>query len=596
MGEMSKVKHEEIIKRMTLEEKAFLMSGKNTWESKDYPKHNIPSIWMSDGPHGIRKQAGAADHIGLNESIKATCYPTAATMANAWDEELGEELGRNLGEEAAVQEVNILLGPGLNIKRSPLCGRNFEYFSEDPYLAGKMAASYIRGIQANGISACPKHFAVNSQEERRMTSNSVLDERTLREIYLTNFEIAVKEGKAKAIMSAYNEVNGVYANENKHLLRDILVDEWGFDGIVITDWGASNDHAFGVEAGSHLEMPGTGMDGAKIIIQAVEEGRLSEDVLDERVDEFLSVIFDVKKGTDNYKGKSFDVDAHHKVAMKAAEESIVLLKNEDNILPLEEGTRVAVIGEFADNPRYQGAGSSNVNPTKLDSVMDVINDSGLEVVGFARGYKRTGGDDPALLKEAVELARQADVVLLFVGLDESSESEGLDRAHMKMRDNQLRLIDAVTDINDKVVAVMSAGSPVEMPFIDKIEGLIHGYLSGQAGAGAMVNALTGKINPCGKLSETYPLKYEDTPAYNYYPGKERNSEYREGIFVGYRYYDTLDIPVLFPFGYGLSYTNFEYSDIKVDDKGVTFTITNTGEMDRANSATEQLSGFCSVDE
>ena len=355
------MRHQDIIDKMTLEEKAAFLSGKNVWQTYDFPRLGIPSIFCSDGPHGIRKQAGAGDHLGLNASLPATCFPTAATIANSWNEELGEELGKALGEEAASQEVNVLLGPGLNIKRSPLCGRNFEYFSEDPYLSGKMTASYVRGIQSQGIYACPKHFAVNSQELRRMAMNSVLDERTLREIYLTGFEIAVKEGKAKSIMTSYNEINGVYANENKYLLKDVLREEWGFDGIVITDWGASNDHVEGVRVGSNLEMPSPGLDSARELISAVNEKRLSMEELDACVDDLLDAVLTL---TENAKTRpqSFDEKAHHDLARKAAEESAVLLKNAENILPLKKDTKVAIIGDFAFVPRYQGAGSSMVNP------------------------------------------------------------------------------------------------------------------------------------------------------------------------------------------------------------------------------------------
>ena len=415
---------------MTLEEKAAFLSGKGEWESRDLKRLNIPSVFFSDGPHGIRKQAGAGDHLGLNESLPATCFPTAASVANSWDESLGEEIGRALGEEALVQDVNILLGPGLNIKRSPLCGRNFEYFSEDPYLAGKMAASYVKGIQSQGLSACPKHFAVNSQELRRMAMNAVLDERTLREIYLTGFEIAVKEGKAKAIMTSYNEVNGTYANENSHLLQDILRDEWGFDGIVVTDWGGSNDHVKGVEAGSNVEMPNPGLDSAREIVRAVEDGTLLAEAVDARVDELLDAVLYL---TEQAKSKktSFDEKAHHGLARRAAAESAVLLKNEDNILPLPARTKVALIGDFAAKPRYQGAGSSVVNAIHVESMDKIIQNYDLQTVGMARGYIRTGEADAALQKEALDIARNADAVLYCFGLDEISESEGMDRAHIK---------------------------------------------------------------------------------------------------------------------------------------------------------------------
>ena len=569
---------------MTLEEKAHLLSGRDFWQTQSVRRLGIENMTLSDGPHGIRKQEGAGDQLGLNGSVPATCYPTAATMANSWDPALGEELGRMLGEEAASQDVCVLLGPGLNIKRSPFCGRNFEYFSEDPYLAGKMAAGYIRGIQANGVSACPKHFAANNTELRRMASNSVMDERTLREIYLTNFEIAVREGHPKSIMSSYNMVNGVYANENAHLLQEILRDTWGFDGFVVSDWGANNDFTEGVRAGSHLEMPSTGGDGPRQLMQAVAEGRISEHEVDVRVDELLDVMLSTRKAVDALKGKPFDVEAHHAFAQKASEQSIVLLKNENNILPLKKGSSVAVIGEFAQKARYQGAGSSVVNCTKLDHTMDVIGNFDLDVVGFAPGYPRHGAPDKAMMQRAAELAQKADYVLLYLGLDEISESEGLDRSTLAIPRCQIETLKAVSKANPNVIIVMSAGSSVEMPWIGQCKALVHGYLCGQAGASAVLKVIMGEVNPSGKLSESYPLKYEDCSSAPYFPAKERTVEYREGLFVGYRYYDTAQVPVLFPFGYGLSYTTFEYSDLKVTEKEASFTLKNTGKVDGAEVA------------
>lgn len=584
--------YEKIIQQMSLEEKALMMSGKNTWHTVDFPQYGIPSMMMSDGPHGMRTQPpGAGDHLGINESMPATCFPTAATVANSWDEKLGEEIGKALAEEAISMGVNVILGPGLNIKRSPLCGRNFEYFSEDPYLAGKMAASYVKGIQSYGISACPKHFAVNSQELRRMAMNSVVDERTLREIYLTGFEIVVKEGKTKSIMSSYNEVNGVYANENKHLLQEILVDEWGFDGYVVSDWGASNDHALGVKNGSHLEMPGTTKTGQKEILEGIKNGVLTEEELDQRLDELLDVILTTHEGLENAKKthnignssmteQAFDVEAHHALARKVAEKGIVLLKNDGNILPLAKKTKIVVIGDFAQTPRYQGAGSSLVNPTKEpESILNCIKDTDLHMVSFAQGYKRNAKPDAQMVETAVKAAGEADVILVFAGLDEIGEAEGLDRIHMKMPEAQNVLIEALTEKYDNVIVVLSAGSPVEMPWVDKVKAIVQGYLGGQAGASAMLNVLTGKVNPSGRLNETYPVKYEDTPAYANYPSKERNSEYREGLYVGYRYYTTVGKEVRFPFGYGLSYTTFAYSNIVANEHEVRFTIKNTGDRD-----------------
>lgn len=580
------LKHRHVIEQMTLDEKCFILSGKDFWNTRGIEHAGIPQMMMSDGPHGVRKQEGSGDQLGLGNSVPATCFPTAATMANSWDPALGEELGAYLGEEAAAQGVCMLLGPGLNIKRSPLCGRNFEYFSEDPYLAGKMAASYVRGIQSKGISACPKHFAANNTELRRQSSDSVVDERTLREIYLTGFEIVVREAHPKGIMSSYNMVNGTYANENEWLLDKVLRDEWGFDGCVVTDWGGGNDFVEGVRAGSNLEMPTCGGDSGEQLVAAVRAGKISEDLVDERVDELLDVVFSTCAARDAAAGTSFDVDAHHAMALKASEQSIVLLKNDDAILPLAPGTKVAVIGEFAKKARYQGAGSSVVNCTKLDNTMDVIGNFDIDVAGFEPGYPRHGAPDPAMRETAVRLATQADYVLLYLGLDEISESEGLDRSSMAIPTAQVELLDAVSAVNPNVIVVLSAGSAVEMPWLDKCKALVHGYLCGQAGASAVLEVIMGQVNPSGKLSETYPLHYEDEPSAPYFPAKERSVEYREGLFVGYRYFETAGVDVLFPFGFGMSYTAFDYADLKVADdlSRVTFTISNTGQCAGAEVA------------
>ena len=577
------MKHQDIIAKLSLEQKCALLSGKNTWQTQDYPKQGVPAIWLSDGPNGLRKQAGAADHLGLNPSVPATCFPTAATMANSWDPALGEEVGRALGEETAANRVNVLLGPGLNVKRSPLCGRSFEYFSEDPYLSGKMAAAYVRGIQGNGVAACPKHFAVNSQELRRMASNSVLDERTLRELYLTAFEIVVKEAHPKSIMSAYNKVNDAYANENHHLLVEILRKEWGFDGAVVTDWGGSNDHVEGVKNGSTLEMPSPGLGGARKLLKAVAEGSLTEQEIDLRVDELLELVLSTTEAMEKAP-RSFDEKAHHELAQRAAAESIVLLKNEGGILPLKHGKKVTLIGDFALTPRYQGAGSSMVNPTRVDSLKDAMEAAELEMVGYCAGYERSGKPNKAYLEEAVSQAKMADVVILCIGLDESSESEGLDRTHIGIPAVQKQLLDAVTAANPNVVAVVSAGSVIETDWVEQCKAVVHGYLGGQAGAGAMLEVLTGWQNPCGKLAETIPLRYEDTPAARYFPGRKQNAEYREGLYVGYRYYETANKAVRYPFGYGLSYTTFAYSDLKVNADKVTFTLANTGSVAGAEIA------------
>ncbi len=567
----------DIISKMTLKQKADLLTGKDFWQTMNYDELGIPSLFLSDGPHGIRKQAAAADHLGLNASIPSTCFPTAATMANSWNEELGEKMGEALGDEAASLNVNVLLGPGTNMKRNPRCGRNFEYFAEDPYLAGKMAASYIRGIQANGTSACVKHFAGNNQEERRMVSDSVVDERTLREIYLTAFEIAVKEGKTKSIMTSYNRVNGTHADENTHLLRDILRGEWGFDGVVISDWAGTNNKVNSTIAGSDIEMPSCKY-GSDDVVKAVEAGELDIKYVDECVERILTLIESTTAGE---KGKPFDVKAHHALARACAEESIVLLKN-DGVLPLVQNTKVAVIGDFAENPRYQGAGSSVVNPTELDTVLKSL--GGLESIGYAKGFDRYGKRKSGLIKKAVKLAKKADVVILCLGLDEVSEAEGLDREHIRIPQNQIELFRQVKLYSKKLVLVLSCGSAIETGWCRSADAIVYGCLSGQAGAGAVIDVITGKVNPSGKLAETFPVKYEDCPSASHFPGKQMTVEYREALYIGYRYYDTAKVPVSYPFGYGLSYTTFEYSDLTVDEKGVTFKIKNTGEYDGAEIA------------
>jgi len=569
------MKHTDLIAKLNLEQKCALLSGETVFTTRDFSEKGIPAITLSDGPNGVRKQAGAADHLGLNPSVPATCFPTSATVACSWDPALGEEIGEALGEEAAAQEVAVLLGPGLNIKRSPLCGRNFEYFSEDPYLSGKMAAGYVRGIQKNGISACPKHFAVNSQELRRMASDSVVDERTLRELYLTGFEMVVKEAQPKTIMSSYNLINGTYANENAHLLMDILRKDWGFEGAVVTDWGGSNDHALGVKNGSTLEMPCPGGDAIRELKAAVESGKISEADVDARLDELLELVLNTHAAVEQAP-KTFDADAHHALARRAAAESVVLLKNEGGLLPLQAGEKVAVVGDFAQTPRYQGAGSSAVNSIKVDSVLERLEESGLTSVGFAAGFDRQGKPDETRKAEAVALAKKANVVLLFLGLDEIKESEGLDRADMQLARNQLELLDAIAAVNPNVVVVLSAGASLETPWLSNCRALVYGALGGQAGAGAMLDVLTGKVCPSGKLAESWANAYHETPARAHFCGEGRTVEYRESLYVGYRYHQTAGVPAAFPFGYGLSYTSFAYSDLTATPEGVALTVTNTG--------------------
>ncbi|MBK0348638.1 glycoside hydrolase family 3 C-terminal domain-containing protein [Aerococcaceae bacterium zg-ZJ1578] len=575
------MKYQSIIEQMTVFEKAQMMTGKNTWETKDFEKYGIPSIFLSDGPHGIRKQLGDADHLGLNESIPSTCFPTAATVANSWNLKLAEQVGQALGQEAKELGVNVVLGPGMNIKRNPLCGRNFEYFSEDPMLTGALASAYVRGIQSKGIAACPKHFAANSQELRRMSNDSIMDERTLREIYLQAFETVVRQAQPDFMMTAYNQLNGEYTNEHHHLLQDILYGDWQYEGVIVTDWGGSNDHTSGVIEGSHLEMPGTAVSGAIELERAVLAGRLPETILDQRVDELLDKVMKLSAANVEKRTSLTDISQkqHHQLAYQVAQESIVLLKNDKEILPLQQGQSVAFIGDFVKTPRYQGAGSSVVNPTRLETIDIVKANYGFSDALVVKGYHRSGIADEALIEEAVLVAKQVDVPLVFIGLTEITESEGMDRTHMQLSEDQIRLVEAIAAVNANIVVILSGGSPVELPFLSKVSTLVHGYLGGQAGARAMMDILTGTINPSGKLAETYPLSYHDVPSSHCYPGLEKTSEYREGIFVGYRYFDTVDKDVAFPFGYGLSYTTFEYRDLQVNNNQVTVTVVNTGQVE-----------------
>lgn len=566
------------IESLSALEKAALLSGESTWQSRAVPRLGVRQLWMSDGPHGIRRQAGSADHLGINAALPATCFPTAATVANSWNPALAQRLGLALGREASHLGVDVVLGPGLNIKRSPLGGRNFEYYSEDPYLTGKLAASFVRGIQTAGVAACPKHFAVNSQETRRMTSNSVVDEGTLRDLYLTAFELVVKEATPLTIMSSYNLVNGTYAHEHAHLLQEILRDEWGFEGSVLTDWGGGNDPRSAILAGGTLEMPSPGFDSAEEILagpvdlirwnqRVTEVIRLSRAVAPQPTDESIFA-------------------EHHQLALEAAEQSVVLLRNERDLLPLAKGTRVAVIGDFAFEPRYQGAGSSLVNPTQLVSPIEALQSSDLDVVATARGFARNQASSSDLVAEAVAAAAVADVVLVYLGLDEFLESEGKDRDHLNLHSAQTELLTSLLEVNRQVVVILAAGAPVELPWLEQIPALVHGYLGGQAGAQAVVNVLTGTVNPSGHLAETYPLSLDDTPTAGRFPAREHNALYLEGPYIGYRYYQSANVPVRFPFGFGLSYTTFSYSNVSADSAGVSVTVTNTG--DRVGTALPQV--------
>lgn len=568
--------NKKIIKEMSLEEKASLMSGKDFWQTQNIDRLGIPSIFLSDGPHGVRKQAAAADHLGLNASIPSTCFPTAATMANSWDIELTKELGRALGKEAASLDVNILLGPGMNIKRNPLCGRNFEYFSEDPYLSGKIASSYVKGIQENDISACIKHFACNNQETKRMVYDSIIDERTLREIYLTGFEIVVKEAKPWSIMTSYNKLNGEYTNENHHLLQDILITDWKYGGFIVTDWGGNNDRVKALVEGNALEMPTNKGETNKEIIAAIKEEKINETVLDDRVNEILNVISKTQKGVENK--TQVDYDYNHRLAQKCAEESIVLLKNKNNVLPLNNIDKVCLIGDFFANPRYQGAGSSIVNPTKLDNIFDCIKEYDINYIGYEQGYNRYNKKNKRLLNKALKLAKKADVILLAMGLDEVTEAEGLDRKNTQIGTCQIELLKELRKLNKKIVVVLSCGSVVDLNWDDNCDSLLHAYLSGQAGARAILNIITGKVNPSGKLAETYPVSYSDVPSSDNFPSSTLSIPYKESVFVGYRYFNLHKDKIKYPFGYGMSYTNFEYSHLEVLEDRVKFRVKNIGNI------------------
>ena len=566
------------IGRLGLLEKAALLSGGGAWKSRALPRRGLPALFFSDGPHGIRKQEGVGDHLGLNASLPATCFPTAATVANSWDTALAEEVGEALGSEARSQGVDILLGPGLNIKRSPLCGRNFEYFSEDPYLSGKLAAAYVRGIQRGGALACVKHYAVNSQEFRRMTLNAELDERALREIYLTGFEIAVKEGKPGALMTSYNQVNGLQSNENPQLMLEILRKEWGYDGMVVTDWGGSDDHIRGIQCRTTIEMPDPGLHAAREVMHAVERGELREAEIDACLSDYFRTLRRV--AVQAKKAKPVDPLRQHALARRAARESAVLLKN-DGILPLTGEETVALIGDFARVPRYQGAGSSLVNSRRVETLEGQLSQRlGRKLLGTVSGYARHGNDtkrqEARRLRKALRLARRADCVIFCGGLDEMAETEGLDRKTLALPTAQRRALRALAAVNPNIVLVLSAGSVVDLAPAATARAMLHGYLGGEAGAGAMAELLYGDANPSGKLAESYPLTLEDTPAYPYRKLRGNCAEYRESIYVGYRYYDKAKVPLRYPFGFGLSYTRFAYEDLRLSEAGVRFRLRNIG--------------------
>ncbi|MBR5410610.1 MAG: glycoside hydrolase family 3 C-terminal domain-containing protein [Clostridia bacterium] len=559
------MKHPELLAQLTLEEKAQLCSGKDYWHLYGIEKFNLPSIMVSDGPHGLRKHNDKKDKTDIMGSVPAVCFPTASCTAASWDEDLLFEMGQTLGEECLAEKISVLLGPGVNMKRAPICGRNFEYFSEDPYLAGKIAAAFIKGVQSKGVGTSIKHFAANNQETRRMTVDTVADERTLREIYLPAFETAVKESNPWTVMNAYNKLNGDYCAENEWLLNKVLREDWGYENVVVTDWGAENEIDRGIAAGQNLEMPGSNGLGAKRLVDAVKNGTLDEAALDARVDEILELIL---KANDSLTDTTYDKEAHHEIARRIAANSMVLLKNDDNVLPLKAGQSVAVIGEMAKTPRYQGAGSSQINAKNIDNAYGAFLAEGIGVV-YAQGYDiKSDVTSLELLKEAVSVAKNTDVAVVFIGLTDEYESEGFDRDHMGIPQSHVDLVKAVAASNPNTVVVLSGGSPIEMPWEPKVKAILNAYLGGEAGGSAVVDLLTGKVSPSGKLAETYAVKFSDNPAYVNFPGQLRSVEYRESVYIGYRYYDKRDLKVRYPFGHGLSYTKFEYSGLKLSKKKI----------------------------
>lgn len=594
-----------LVNELTLEEKASLCSGADFWYTKAIDRLNIPAAMVSDGPHGIRKQESLADHMGVAESIKAIGFPTASAMACSFDRDLLHKVGDALGEECVAEDLAVLLGPGINMKRSPICGRNFEYYSEDPVVAGELGAAFVNGVQEHGVGTSLKHFAANNQEWRRMSISAEIDERTLREIYLAAFETVVKKAQPWTIMCSYNRINGVYSCENDWLLNKVLRDEWGFEGLVMTDWGAMDERVPSLKAGLDLEMPDCHGETDKLIVKAVQSGELEESVLDTAVERILTMVdkyLTARKDIDpasmvhplpSSAERGYDVAAHHALARTTAEQSAVLLKNED-ILPLQKDKKIAFIGEFAKVPRIQGGGSSHINNTSIESALDAAGDSVSYAQGFHIDEETT---DETLLQEAITLAKESDVAVIFAGLPDSFESEGFDRTHLNMPANQNELIARISEVQPNVVVVLHSGSPIAMPWLDKVAGVLQMYLAGQASGGAAVNLLFGDATPCGKLAETFPLHLEDNPSYLNFPGNREKVCYQEGVFIGYRYYDKKKMDVLFPFGYGLSYTDFTYSNMKVTVNGknaadvdviketdeivVSADITNTGNCDGA---------------
>ena len=582
---MNREKIRDLVSQMTLEEKAGLCSGEDFWHTKAVERLGIPSVMVSDGPHGLRKQDEAADHLGINDSIKAVCFPAGCALASSFDRELAEKMGETIGQECQAENISTILGPAVNIKRSPLCGRNFEYYSEDPYAASEMSAAFIQGVQSKNVGTSLKHFLANNQEKRRMTNSSDVDERTLREIYMAAFEGAVKNGKPWTVMNSYNRVNGKYVGESKKYLTDLLRDEWGFDGYVVSDWGAVNDRVEALKAGMDLEMPSSNGVNDALIVKAVQAGTLDEETVDLACERILNIVFRYIANRDE--NAVFDKEKDHETAASVEEECIVLLKNDSDengkhILPLNKEQKVAFIGKYAEAPRYQGGGSSHINSWKVESALEAV--KGLADVVYAKGFDDVEDKaDEILEAEAVQAAKDADAAVIFAGLPDSFESEGYDRTHLNLPDCQNRLIDKICDVQKNVVVVLHNGSPVVMPWKDRVSAIVEAYLGGQAVGKAEVKVLFGEVNPSGRLSETFPNRLEDTPCYLTYGKGKDHAEYREGVFVGYRYYTTREMDVQYPFGYGLSYTTFGYSSLTVDKNELTDAETLSVSVDVENT-------------
>lgn len=591
---MEKINIDKLISEMTLEEKASLCSAADAWHTKRIDRLNLPSAMVSDGPHGLRKEDDSPAHFGLLDSIEAICFPTASALACSFDRELIENVGNALGKECQSEDISVLLGPGINMKRSPLCGRNFEYFSEDPYLAGEMGTAFVNGVQKNDIGTSLKHFAANNQEWRRMSISAEIDERTLNEIYLTAFEKVVKQAQPWTVMCSYNQINGEYSCENKMLLTDTLRGKWGFKGLVMTDWGAMNDRVKALKAGLDLEMPSSHGETDKLIVKAVNNGSLDMETLDTAVRRILTLVDKSLISKDKHSGFKYDMEWHHAIAKETAENCAVLLKN-NGALPLSKNQKIAFIGEFADNPRIQGGGSSHIKCHKIDSALNSAKQ--FADVTYAKGYN-TDNDitDEALLNKAVTVAKNADIAVIFAGLPDAFENEGFDRKHIDMPKCQNELIEEICKVQKNVVVVLHNGSSITMPWLDKVNAVLEMYLAGEASGAAAVNLLFGVANPSGKLAESFPFRIEDTPAYLNFPGSRDKVNYNEGIFIGYRYYDKKEMDVLFPFGYGLSYTKFRYDNMKINGKSalendfsfkdndnvtVSVDITNIGEVEGA---------------